>query len=256
MKVVIFAGGLGTRLSEETEAIPKPMVKVGNMPILWHIMKIYHHQGFSDFVICLGYRGYSIKEFFHNYFLYTSDVTINTKKDSLIVHNTNSEDWNVTLVDTGADTGTGGRLARVKHYLGDEPFMLTYGDGVSDINVHELIKHHKQANNMLTMTLYEPVGRFGSVALVENSSTIKEFVEKPIGSGNLINAGFFVCQPEIFNYYNESSGMFEDELHNIAKLGLINGYHHTGFWHAMDTLRDKNNLNNMWNNNQAKWKIW
>jgi|TARA_B110000037_G_scaffold115532_1_gene132715 glucose-1-phosphate cytidylyltransferase len=257
MKVVLLAGGFGSRLSEETDIRPKPMVEIGGKPILWHIMKIYSTYGYNDFVILLGYKGYYIKEYFANYFLHQSDVTIDLKDNSIEVHNNSSEPWKVTLIDTGFNTMTGGRIKRVQNYIGDQPFMLTYGDGVSDINIKELVEFHKSHGKLLTMTSAQPDGRFGSLNISSNNQ-VKEFQEKPKGDGNWINAGFFICEPKVFDYItNGDDTIFEQEpLMNLAKDEEIFTFKHKGFWKPMDSLKDKNDLNKIWDNNQAKWKKW
>lgn len=257
MKVLLLAGGLGTRLSEETGLRPKPMVEIGGKPILWHIMKLYSYYGFNDFVILLGYKGYYIKEYFANYFLHQSDVTIDLKTNEMEILNNSSEPWRVTLLDTGLHTMTGGRVKRAKNFVGNEPFMLTYGDGVSDINLHELVKFHKNHGKFMTMTSFQPDGRFGALN-IDNNNQVNEFKEKPKGDGNWINAGFFVCQPEVFDYISDDDGtIFEqDPLMNLAKDGQIFTYKHSGFWKPMDSLKDKNDLNELWEKNKAPWKIW
>ena len=257
MKVVLLAGGFGSRLSEETDIRPKPMVEIGGMPILWHIMKIYSTYGYNDFVILLGYKGYYIKEYFANYFLHQSDVTIDLKDNSIEVHNNSSEPWKVTLIDTGLNTMTGGRIKRAQNYIGDQPFMLTYGDGVSDINIKELVEFHKSHGKLVTMTSSQPDGRFGSLNISSNNQ-VKEFQEKPKGDGNWINAGFFICEPKVFDYItNGDDTIFEQEpLMNLAKDEEIFTFKHKGFWKPMDSLKDKNDLNKIWENNQAKWKKW
>jgi len=256
MKVVILAGGYGTRLSEETEIKPKPMVEIGSKPILWHIMKIYSAYGFNDFIILLGYKGYVIKEYFANYFLHQSDVTINLGSGEIEVHNNHSEPWRVTLIDTGIDTMTGGRIKRAKKYIGDEPFLLTYGDGVGNINIKRLINFHKKHKKILTITSVQPDGRFGALDIGENNKVL-EFKEKPKGDGGWINAGFFVCESGVFDYIKGDETIFEDEpLKKLAKDGQLYTYKHTGFWKPMDTLRDKRELNRLWNSNKAPWKIW
>jgi glucose-1-phosphate cytidylyltransferase len=257
MKVVLFAGGFGTRLGEETHTIPKPMVRIGDKPILWHIMKTYSKYGYNDFVICLGYKGYVIKEWFSNYFLHTSDVTLDLKNNQMEIHNVTAEPWKVTLVETGLNTMTGGRLKRVQKYIGDEPFMLTYGDGVSDINIHDLALHHKKSGKALTVTAYKPQGKFGSLEISETGD-VKSFTEKPAGDGMWINAGYFVCEPEVFDYItNGDDTIFErSPLENLAKDGKMTSFKHTGFWKPMDILKDNKELNEMWDNGQAPWKVW
>jgi glucose-1-phosphate cytidylyltransferase len=257
MKILILAGGFGTRISEETEVRPKPMVKIGGKPILWHIMKIYSAYGFNDFIILLGYKGYYIKEYFANYFLHQSDVTIDLKTNKMEVHNNSSEPWKVTLIDTGFDTMTGGRIKRAQKYVGNETFMLTYGDGLGDINIKELLEFHKSHNGVITVTSAQPDGRFGALSIGE-SNQVLSFMEKPKGDGNWINAGFFVCEPEVFDYIdNETDSIFEQEpLKNLAKYGKMYTYKHTGFWKPMDTLRDKRELEKLWNSGKAPWKVW
>lgn len=257
MKVVILAGGYGTRLSEETGIRPKPMVEIGGKPILWHIMKTYSYYGFNDFVILLGYKGYYIKEYFANYYLHQSDITFNMKTGDMKVHNNNSEPWNVTLLDTGIDSMTGARIKKAQDFIGDEPFMLTYGDGVSDININELLEFHKSHGKSITITSVQPDGRFGALDIGEDNKVLK-FQEKPKGDGNWINAGFFVCEPKVFDYISEDTSIvFEQEpLINLAKDGEMFTYNHNGFWKPMDTLRDKLQLNKIWESNCAPWKRW
>lgn len=257
MKVLILAGGFGTRLSEETQNIPKPMVPIGNKPILWHIMKSYSHYGYNDFVILLGYKGYVIKEYFANYYLHQSDVTIDIKNNRLEILNNSSEPWKVSLIDTGLHTMTGGRIQRVKNLLNNEPFMLTYGDGVSDVNIQQLVDTHKQHGKAITMTAVQPEGRFGSLKF-SGDSKIEAFQEKPKGDGTWINAGFFVCEPKVLDYItNGDATVFEkDPLENLAKDGELYAYKHEGFWKPMDTLRDNKLLNELWDTNKALWKSW
>ena len=257
MKVLILAGGFGTRLSEETDLKPKPMVEIGGMPILWHIMKIYSHYGFNDFVILLGYKGYYIKEYFANYFLHQSDVTIDLKTNNMKVHNNNSEPWKVTLLDTGYETMTGGRIKRAQDFIGSEKFMLTYGDGVADINIKKLVEFHESHGKTMTMTSAQPEGRFGSIS-IDEKNRVTNFLEKPKGDGGWINAGFFVCEPKVFDYITEGDGtVFEQTpLQNLAKDGELFTYKHKGFWKPMDTLRDKKQLQKLWENGKAPWKIW
>lgn len=257
MKVLLLAGGFGSRLSEETEIRPKPMVEIGGMPILWHIMKIYSSYGYNEFVILLGYKGYYIKEYFANYFLHNSDVTIDLKNNNVEILNNSSEPWKVTLLDTGLNTMTGGRIKRAQKYIGNQPFMLTYGDGVSDVNIKELIEFHKSHGKLMTMTSLQPEGRFGSLNISSNNQ-VKEFHEKPKGDGNWINGGFFVCESKVFDYITHGDDtVFEQEpLRNLAKDGEIYTFKHKGFWRPMDSLKDKDDLNNLWKNNQAKWKNW
>lgn len=257
MKVIILAGGQGTRISEETEIRPKPMVEIGGKPILWHIMKIYSFYGFNEFVILLGYKGQSIKKYFANYFLLESDVTIDLSKNKLEIHNNFSEPWKVTLIDTGLDTMTGGRILRAQPYIKNETFMLTYGDGVADINLNSLVQFHKSHGKLVTMTTIQPEGRYGTVDS-GSDGRIKEFSEKPKGDGYWVNGGFFVCQPGVFDYIREGDATaFEtSSLRELAKSDQLYAYMHHGFWKCMDTLRDKIALNQMWNNNHAPWKIW
>lgn len=257
MKVVILAGGLGTRLSEETDLKPKPMVEIGGMPIIWHIMKIYSSYGFNDFVICLGYKGYMIKEYFANYFLHKSDVTIDLKNNSLKVHDTQAEPWSITLVDTGKDTMTGGRIKRIQTHLHNEPFLLTYGDGVSNININELIKYHQQNNKLVTVTAIQPSGKFGALNINENNE-VNSFLEKPKGDGAWINGGFFVCEPGVFDFIrNGDNTIWEREpLEEISNQNQMKAYKHAGFWKPMDTLRDKIELEEEWGSGNARWKIW
>lgn len=258
MKVVIFAGGLGTRLMEETEARPKPMVEIGGKPILWHIMKIYEQHGFNDFIICLGYKAAMIKEYFFNYYLYNSDVTIELAKNNVEVHYSNTESFKVTLVDTGLYTNTAGRLKRVKAYIGNAPFMLTYGDGVSDVNIHQLIDFHKQANKLVTLTSVQIPGKFGNLETDANG-IVKNFEEKPDGDGMWINGGFFVMQPEVFDYLEgdmDNVQWEKDPLARIAKDGQLAAYRHEGFWKCMDALRDRIELESLWNSPKCPWKTW
>jgi glucose-1-phosphate cytidylyltransferase len=256
MKVLILAGGYGTRLSEETSIVPKPMVEIGGRPIIWHIMKTYSHYGFNDFVILLGYKGYSIKEFFANYFLHQSDVTINLATGEMEVHKNESEPWKVTLLETGLQTMTGGRIKRAASIIKDEPFLLTYGDGVADINVGDLVKYHKNHGKMITMTSIQPEGRFGAIEITDHN-VVTSFREKPKGDGAWINGGYFVCQPQVLNYIANDSMIFEKEpLEHLAAEGQLVTYKHDGFWKCMDTLRDKLQLNDMWESGKAKWRVW
>lgn len=257
MKVVILAGGLGTRLSEETVLKPKPMVEIGDMPILWHIMKIYSAHGFNDFVVCLGYKGYVIKEYFANYFLHKSDVTINLKENKLQVHDSYAEPWNITLVDTGLETMTGGRIKRIAQHLNNEPFLLTYGDGVSDVNITEEVAFHKAHGRLCTVTAVQPSGRFGALDLGPDD-TINSFTEKPRGDGAWINGGFFVCEPGVLDYITEGDSTIWERspMEGIARDGQMNAFKHHGFWKPMDTLRDKTELDGEWKNGTAKWKTW
>ncbi len=257
MKVVILAGGLGSRLSEETVIKPKPMVDIGDYPILWHIMKTYSFYGFNEFIILLGYKGYYIKEYFSNYFLHNNDVTIDLANNSMEIHNNFAEPWKVTLLDTGADTMTGGRIRQVKPYTNGKPFFLTYGDGVCDVNINTLLEYHKQNKKSMTVTAIQPEGRFGVLDINEHKS-VERFYEKPHGEGGWINAGYFVCEQDVFEYIPEDRQcIFEKEpMENLAKDEQLVAYQHNGFWKCMDTLRDKIRLNELWNNNEAKWKIW
>jgi glucose-1-phosphate cytidylyltransferase len=254
MKSVILAGGYGTRISEESHLKPKPMIEIGGKPILWHIMKIYSHYGITDFIICCGYKGYVIKEYFANYFLHMSDVTIDMKDNSVSVHRKNAEPWKVTLVDTGLETMTGGRLKRVEKYI-EGTFCLTYGDGVSDINIEKLIEFHKTQKCLTTVTAIQPAGRFGSLEF--SGARVKSFQEKPKGDKRWISGGFFVCEPEILTLIDDDQTILErDPLEKIANEIQLSVFKHTGFWSAMDTLRDKIYLEELWKNNNAKWKVW
>lgn len=256
MKVVILAGGYGTRLSEETVLKPKPMVEIGNMPILWHIMKIYSQYGYNEFIICLGYKGYAIKEFFYNYFLHKSDVIIDLAKNEVDYHKSSSENWKVTLIDTGIDTLTGGRIKRIKDYTNNEPFLLTYGDGVSDINIKQLVEDHRASNQLCTVSAVPSPGRFGMLDINDQGS-VGSFIEKPTGQGAYINGGFFVCEQGVFDYLENDTTIFErTPLERLSKDGQLNAFKHNGFWKPMDMLRDKNELEKLWENNQAPWKIW
>lgn len=257
MKVLLLAGGLGTRLSEETDIRPKPMVEIGGKPILWHIMKIYSHYGYNEFVVLLGYKSYSIKEYFANYFLHQSDVTIDTSNGKMEILDNSSEPWKVTLLDTGINNMTGSRIKQAQKIVGDETFMLTYGDGVGDVNIEELFKFHKSHGKLMTMTSHQPKGRFGALNINENDQVL-EFEEKPKGDGQWINAGFFICEPEVFNYIDDDPGeVFEQmPLMNLAKDGEIFTYKHCGFWKPLDSLKDKNDLNELWYENNAAWKVW
>lgn len=257
MKIVLLAGGYGTRISEETDYKPKPMIEIGGKPILWHIMKVYSYYGFNDFVILLGYKGYFIKEYFANYFLHQSDITIDLRTNKLEVHNTSSEPWKVTLVDTGLDSMTGSRIKRAQQHIGNETFLLTYGDGVSDVNILETLKFHQSHGKALTMTSIQPEARFGNLELTENMC-VKEFSEKPKNEGGWINGGFFVCEPKVFDYITEDEHcIFEQEpLKDLSKKGEVFAYKHYGFWHPMDTQRDNYKLNQLWKDNNAPWKLW
>jgi len=257
MKVLILAGGFGTRLSEETDIKPKPMVEVCGKPILWHIMKTYSHYGINEFVILLGYKGYYIKEYFANYFLHQSDVTIDMSNGDIEVHNNSSEPWKVTLLDTGLNAMTGARIKKAKAHIGNEPFMLTYGDGVADIDIQEVLAFHQQHGKLMTMTSAQPEGRFGALNINENDQ-VTTFEEKPKGDGSWINAGYFVCQPEVLDYIdNGDDVIFEQEpLRKLAQDGEIFTYKHKSFWMPMDTLRDKTKLNEMCESGNAPWMIW
>jgi len=257
MKVLILAGGFGTRLSEETDIKPKPMVEVCGKPILWHIMKTYSHYGINEFVILLGYKGYYIKEYFANYFLHQSDVTIDMSNGDIEVHNNSSEPWKVTLLDTGLNAMTGARIKKAKAHIGNEPFMLTYGDGVADIDIQEVLAFHQQHGKLMTMTSAQPEGRFGALNINENDQ-VTTFEEKPKGDGSWINAGYFVCQPEVLDYIdNGDDVIFEQEpLRKLAQDGEIFTYKHKNFWMPMDTLRDKTKLNEMCESGDAPWVIW
>lgn len=255
MKVVILAGGFGTRLSEETAIKPKPMVEIGGKPILWHIMKIYSHYGFNDFIICLGYKGYLIKEYFANYFLHMSNVTFDMVNNKMEVHQHNAEPWRVTLVDTGEQTMTGGRLKRVHSYLDDEDFSFTYGDGVGDVDITQLIAFHKAQKTLATVAAVQPPGRFG--ALNTKGHKVISFKEKPGGDGGRINGGFFVLSPKVIDYIDGDDTLWEGEpLKRLANEGQLSAFMHKGFWHPMDTLRDKNYLEALWQSGKAPWKIW
>jgi glucose-1-phosphate cytidylyltransferase len=255
MKVVLLAGGLGTRLSEETSLKPKPMVEIGGLPILWHIMKIYSTQGYNDFVICLGYKGYVIKEYFANYFLHKSDVTIDMAENKIEIHDSKAEPWKVTLVDTGKDSMTGGRIKRVKEHLNDETFMLTYGDGVASIDLKGLMAIHQKSGKQCTVTAVQPQGRFGALEI--EGDKVNRFAEKPKGDGSWINGGFFVCEPGVFDFIDNDMTIWEKEpMENLAASDNLAVYKHNGFWKPMDTLRDKQDLEKLWNSTQAPWKIW
>ena len=256
MKAVIFAGGFGTRISEETDNIPKPMIRIGHKPILWHIMKTYSSYGINEFIICCGYKGYIIKEYFANYLLHMSDITFNMKENQMKVHQERAEPWIVTLVDTGEETMTGGRLKRVEQYIkNDDVFCLTYGDGVSDININKLIEHHKKQKTLATLTAVYPPGRFGSLDI--SNGKVATFKEKPKGDGSRINGGFFVLSPKVIDLIKDDATVWEQEpMEILAKQGEMSAFEHNGFWQPMDTLRDKNYLEELWLTNEAPWKIW
>ena len=254
MKAVILAGGRGTRISEESDSRPKPMVEIGGRPIIWHIMKIYESAGVTDFIVLLGYKGYMIKEYFMNYFLHTSDVTINLATGGVATVHSTTEPWTVTLLDTGANTMTGGRLLRAKRHIGDEPFSFTYGDGVTDLDVRKVIDHHRSSGSIATVTAVQPPSRYGTLEFDDNRVT---FQEKPIGDGGWINGGFFVAEPSLLDYIDGDDTVFEQApMQRLAKDGELTAYRHSGFWRGMDTLWDKIYLNNLWDNGNAPWKIW
>lgn len=264
MKVVILAGGLGTRLSEETASRPKPMVEIGERPILWHIMKSYSHYGFSDFVVCLGYKGYVIKEYFSNYFLHMSDITFDMRDNTMAVHQNAAEPWRVTLVDTGAETQTGGRIKRVGNYIGDETFMLTYGDGVADIDIGKLLEFHRAQSRLATITAVQPLGRFGSLEIADSevdsdaaTPTVRGFHEKPGGDGAWVNGGFFVLEPAVLDRIDGDATLFEgDPLEGLARDGELVAFRHRGFWQPMDALRDVRRLQALWDSGEAPWAVW
>lgn len=258
MKVIILAGGLGTRLSEETKLIPKPMVEIGGKPILWHIMKIYSHYGFNDFIILTGYKSHIIKDYFVHYYQRYSDITVDMVNNSVEVHKMKTEPWKVTMLYTGENTMTGSRIKKAQDYVGNEPFLLTYGDGVSDVNINELIKCHKKSNKYLTLTAVKPSGKFGALDIAQDG-TINSFTEKPHGDGNWINGGFMVCEPQVFDFIEKdrTDVIFERQpLEDLAKQGKLNSYKHDGFWYPMDTLKGKNDLTEMWQNGTAPWALW
>lgn len=257
MKVVILAGGLGTRLSEETDIKPKPMVEIGGRPILWHIMKTYSTYGINEVIVCCGYRGYVIKEYFANYFLHMSDVTFDMQNNKMEVHSQRAEPWRVTLVDTGDSTMTGGRLKRVREFLGDETFCFTYGDGVSDVNIARQLEFHKAQKSLVTLTAVRPPGRFGAIAIAEGQTKISTFREKPRGDGTWINGGFFVVEPKAIDYIEDDATSWEQQpLEALAHAGELSAYTHSGFWQPMDTLRDKKYLEDLWKSGKAPWKVW
>lgn len=260
MKTVILAGGFGTRLSEETGVRPKPLVEIGGKPILWHIMKMYSSYGYNDFIICCGYKGHMIKEFFSNYYLHSSDVIFNLKNNTTQIINNSIEPWKVTLIDTGENTMTGGRIKRIKEYIGDEPFFLTYGDGVSDINFRDLFEFHKEQKAFATLTAVQQPGRYGAFNMEDNNAKIKHFREKPKGDGHdtaWINGGFFVLEPEIFDYIEGDATTWEREpMENLAKNNELSAYKHEGYWQSMDSLRDKTVLEEIWQSEKTPWKNW
>lgn len=257
MKVVILAGGLGTRISEETGLKPKPMVEIGGKPILWHIMKIYSHYGFNDFVVLTGYMSHYIKDYFINYYNRYSDITVNMLANSVEIHKTRHEPWKVTILYTGEDTMTGGRIKKAQSYIGGEPFLLTYGDGVSDVNIAELIKSHQASGKTLTMTAVQLAGRFGAL-VIKDGNMITSFMEKPKGDESWINGGFFVCEPKMFDYIKEDESVIFERfpLEALAKDGELSAFKHHGFWQPMDTLKNKNELTELWVNNKAPWAVW
>lgn len=257
MKVVLLAGGLGTRLSEETNNMPKPMVEIGGMPILWHIMKLYAHYGFNEFIICAGYKAYCIKDFFYHYYMHSADMTIDMESNNIIYHNSHAEPWKVTVVDTGLNSMTGGRIKRIQKYIGNEPFMLTYGDGVSNIDILALVEHHKKSGKLATLSAVQPSGKFGALDIA-SSNVITSFKEKPQGDGAWINGGFFVCESKVFDYITEGDSTIWERkpLEQLAKEEQLNAYKFNGFWKPMDTLRDKLELNDMWDSGKAPWKVW
>ncbi|MBK9284212.1 MAG: glucose-1-phosphate cytidylyltransferase [Sphingobacteriaceae bacterium] len=258
MKVVILAGGLGTRLSEETDLRPKPMIEIGGKPILWHIMKLYSHYGYNEFVICCGYKAYVIKEYFANYFLHQTDVTFDLANNKMTVHNSGSENWKVTLVDTGVNTNTAGRIKRIQSYLNNEPFMLTYGDGVSNVDIKALVEFHKKSGKLATLTSIQLPGRFGNLNM-DATGNVSSFQEKPIGDGMWINGGFFVMEPGIFKYLEGNMDDIQWEkkpLVEIANDKQLTAFKHNGFWKCMDALRDKIELEELWQSGKADWQIW
>jgi len=256
MKVVILAGGRGTRIQEESLIKPKPLIEIGSKPIIWHIMKTYSHYGFKEFVICCGYKGYLIKEYFANFSLHNSDVTIDIKKNEIKVHKNNNEDWKITLIDTGDDSLTGGRILRIKDFVGEE-FLLTYGDGVADVNISKLIEHHKINKKIATMTVVQPQGRFGVVEFNTKNNLIENFSEKLKGDGAWINGGFFVLNKKIFDYLRDDFTIWEKEpLEKLSKENELVAFKHDNFWYPMDTMRDKDYLENLWEKNEAPWKLW
>lgn len=257
MKAVILAGGRGTRISEESTLRPKPMIEIGGKPILWHIMKIYSAAGINDFIVCLGYKGYFIKEYFANYYLQTSDVTIDIQKNEIDVHAKYAEPWRVTLVDTGAETMTGGRIKRVAQYIGDDDFCVTYGDGVSDLAVRDVLNFHRSHGRLASVTAVQPRGRFGSLSVKGKEGIVAGFEEKPAGDGQWVNAGFFVLSPKVIEYIDDDASIWErDPMERLAQDNELRAFQHTGFWHAMDTMRDKTHLEELWETGRAPWQIW
>lgn len=258
MKAVILAGGFGTRLSEATTSIPKPMVEIGGKPIIWHIMKTYSHYGIKEFIICCGYKQYIIKEYFANYFRHNCDLTVDLSNNTVQVHDCHSEDWKVTMVDTGLNTMTGGRVKRIRKYVGKNTFLLTYGDGVIDLNIADSLRAHKESGCILSVTAFKPGGKFGALQIDLETDKVESFQEKPDGDRNWINVGYFICEPEIFDYIPDGDNViFEGKpLENIAKAGKMHAYRHYGFWKPMDTLRDNSELNEMWEKGKAPWKVW
>jgi len=257
MKVVVLAGGFGTRISEESGVRPKPMVEIGGKPILWHILKIYSHYGLNDFVICLGYKGESIKDYFASYLLHSADVTFDLANNKIDIHQSHAEPWRVTLIDTGENSMTGGRLRRVREHLGNETFCMTYGDGVSDVNISALIRFHRSQGVYATLTAAQPPGRFGAFSLSGNSSKIATFHEKPEGDGAWVNSGFFVVEPKVFEYIDGDSTVWEREpLEGLANAGQLVAYKHSGFWQPMDSLRDKKVLEDLWQSGNPPWRVW
>jgi len=253
MKVVILAGGRGTRISEETEVLPKPMIQIGGKPIIWHIMKLYSHFGFNDFIICLGYKGYAIKEYFANYFLHSSDLTIDLHTNKMQIHGSKAEPWKVTLIDTGLETMTGGRIRRIQKYVKGKPFLLTYGDGVGNVDIKKLVRFHNSKRKLATVTAVQLEGRFGALN-IKQGDEVSSFIEKPRGDGAWINGGFFVLEPGVFKYIKDDTIIWEKEpLERIAKAGQLCSYKHKGFWRCMDTVRDKIELEQIWEKNSALW---
>jgi len=256
MKSVILAGGYGTRMEEVTSRIPKPMIEIGGKPILWHIMKIYSHYGINEFIICGGYKQYLIKEYFANYFQHNSDLTIDLNDNSIQIHNKHSENWKVTIIDTGLNTMTGGRVKRIQKYIGNKAFCLTYGDGVGDVDIEKSIEIHKRSGKVLSMTTYQPSGKLGVLDISEDG-IVNSFKEKPDNGGSWINAGFFICEPQLFDYLSGDNEMFENEpMKRLIADKQVHSYKHKGFWMPMDTLHDNKILNKMWEDNDAKWKKW